>query len=123
MRISDWSSDVCSSDLMQERLCVHLQCSYRWASFDNEECGMSGMQHDQRERPGDGAWRKSTYSNPSGNCVEVAEAADGSVAVRNSRYPPGSVILYTRPANSPFIHGAKDGASEHLHGETVRSGE
>jgi len=30
-------------------------------------------------------WRKSSYSNPYGNCVELAELADGRVAVRNSR--------------------------------------
>lgn len=77
---------------------------------------MSGMQHDQRERPGTGAWRKSTYSNPSGNCVEVAEAADGSVAVRNSRDPQGSVIFYTRPEIDAFIRGAKAGEFDYLTG-------
>lgn len=75
---------------------------------------MSGMDHDQRERPADGAWRKSTYSNPSGNCVEVAEAADGSVAVRNSRDPHGSVIFYTRPEIDAFIRGAKAGEFDYL---------
>ena len=34
-------------------------------------------------------WRKSTVSNPSGNCVELAVLADGGVAVRNSRFPDG----------------------------------
>lgn len=75
---------------------------------------MSGMDHDQRERPADSAWRKSTYSNPSGNCVEVAEAADGSVAVRNSRDPQGSVIFYTRPEIDAFIRGAKAGEFDYL---------
>ena len=41
-------------------------------------------------------WRKSRYSNPSGNCVEVAELPDGGIAVRNSRHPSGPVLIYTR---------------------------
>ncbi len=32
-------------------------------------------------------WRKSSASNPSGNCVEAAALPDGSVALRNSREP------------------------------------
>lgn len=34
-------------------------------------------------------WRKSHFSNPSGNCVELAELPDGRVAMRNSRDPEG----------------------------------
>ncbi|MFC4372688.1 DUF397 domain-containing protein [Nocardia halotolerans] len=75
---------------------------------------MSGMHHDQRERPRESEWRKSTFSNPSGNCVEVAEAADGSVAVRNSRDPQGSVLFYTRPEIDAFIRGAKAGEFDYL---------
>ncbi|KAF0846763.1 DUF397 domain-containing protein [Nocardia caishijiensis] len=75
---------------------------------------MSAMHHDQRERPADQAWRKSTYSNASGNCVEVAAVSDGSVAVRNSRDPRGAVIYYTRPEIDAFIRGAKAGEFDDL---------
>lgn len=54
-------------------------------------------------------WRKSRYSNSSGNCVEVAELADGRIAVRNSRYPGGPVLTYTRAEMAAFIEGAKSG--------------
>ncbi len=55
------------------------------------------------------SWRKSHYSNPSGNCVEVAELPDGGIAVRNSRHSSGPMLIYTRAEIAAFVHGAKDG--------------
>jgi hypothetical protein len=61
------------------------------------------------------AWQKSRRSNPSGNCVEVAELADGTgVAVRNSRDPHGPVLIYTRAEIEAFILGVHDGDFDHL---------
>lgn len=54
-------------------------------------------------------WRKSHYSNPSGNCVEVAELPDGGIAIRNSRYPAGPALIYTRTEVAAFLRGAKAG--------------
>ncbi|MGV9664600.1 DUF397 domain-containing protein [Nocardia niigatensis] len=59
-------------------------------------------------------WRKSTFSNPSGNCVEMAPMSDGQVAVRNSRDPEGSLIVYTRPEIDAFLRGAKSGEFDDL---------
>ena len=60
-------------------------------------------------------WQKSRRSNPSGNCVEVAELPDGAgVAVRNSRDPEGPALIYTSAEITAFILGAKDGDFDHL---------
>lgn len=65
-------------------------------------------------RIGELAWQKSRRSNPSGNCVEMAELPNGEIAVRNSRFPQGPVLVYTREEIEAFVGGAKDGDFDHL---------
>jgi hypothetical protein len=55
------------------------------------------------------SWRKSGRSNSTGNCVELAELPDGSVAVRNSRFPEGPALIYTRDEIRALVLGVKDG--------------
>jgi uncharacterized protein DUF397 len=55
------------------------------------------------------AWRKSAHSNPSGNCVEVAGLPAGRVAVRNSRYPDGAALIFTRAEWGAFLRGIRNG--------------
>jgi hypothetical protein len=59
-------------------------------------------------------WRKSSASNPSGNCVEIAVLADGGVAVRNSRYPDGPALVYTRAEVAAFLTGVLNGEFDDL---------
>lgn len=59
-------------------------------------------------------WRKSVHSNSTGNCVELAELPDGSVAVRNSRYPDGPALIYTREEIRALVLGVKDGEFDGL---------
>lgn len=54
-------------------------------------------------------WRKSTVSNPTGNCVELAVLFDGNVAVRNSRSPDGRHLIYTRAEIAAFVLGVQAG--------------
>ena len=53
------------------------------------------------------AWRKSSYSNPSGNCVEAAELA-GGVALRDSRFPGGPTMVFTSAMWDAFLRSVND---------------
>jgi hypothetical protein len=48
-------------------------------------------------------WRKSSYSNPSGNCVEAARLPGGEMAVRDSKRPGGPVLVFTRTEWAAFL--------------------
>ena len=60
------------------------------------------------------SWQKSAHSNPNGACVEVAVLPDGEIAVRNSRFPGGPALIYTRGEIDAFLAGAKDGEFDHV---------
>jgi hypothetical protein len=59
-------------------------------------------------------WQKSQHSNPNGACVEVAVLPNGEIAVRNSRFPGGPALVYTRAEIAAFLAGAKDGEFDHV---------
>ncbi len=67
---------------------------------------------------GDVSWQKSWHSNPNGECVELAALPTGEIAMRNSRFPAGPVLLYTQAEITAFLAGAKDGEFDHLLGGT-----
>ncbi|HEY5988256.1 MAG TPA: DUF397 domain-containing protein [Streptosporangiaceae bacterium] len=54
------------------------------------------------------AWRKSRHSNPSGECVEMAELREGSVAIRDSRCPDGPALIFTRMEWEAFLRGIRE---------------
>ena len=60
------------------------------------------------------AWRKSAASNPNGDCVELAPLPAGGVAVRNSRAPRGTALIYTRAEIEAFLRGVKAGEFDDL---------
>jgi hypothetical protein len=62
----------------------------------------------------DVTWEKSKHSNPNGACVEVAHLPDGEIALRNSRFPDGPALVYTRAEITAFLASAKEGQFDHL---------
>ncbi len=52
-------------------------------------------------------WRKSRFSNPSGNCVEIARLPDRRVAVRDSRDPGGPALIFAPAAWSAFLRAIR----------------
>lgn len=64
----------------------------------------------------DVTWRKSRHSNSQGTCVELANLPDGNVALRSSRHPGGSPLVFSSAEIDAFIRGAKDGEFDDLLG-------
>jgi hypothetical protein len=59
-------------------------------------------------------WRKSGRSSAQGNCVELAALPGGGVAMRNSRDPEGSALLFTDAELDAFVGGVRDGDFDDL---------
>ncbi|MFI9507323.1 DUF397 domain-containing protein [Nocardia sp. NPDC052566] len=55
-------------------------------------------------------WRKSSYSNDQGNCVEVAMLTHGMIGVRDTKdNGTGAILTFTRPEWEAFLEGVRDG--------------
>jgi hypothetical protein len=63
---------------------------------------------------GDVTWLKSRSGSPQGNGVELAALPGGAVAMRNSRFPDGPALVYSRAEIEALVLGAKDGDFDHL---------
>jgi hypothetical protein len=65
----------------------------------------------------DGAtWRKSQRSNSQGACVELARIDGATVAMRNSRDPQGTALIYPATAVRAMVSALRSGDFDHLVG-------
>ncbi|MFG2226330.1 DUF397 domain-containing protein [Streptomyces sp. NPDC048644] len=63
---------------------------------------------------GAAAWVKAKASDPVGNCVEIARLDGGEVAFRNSRFPGGPALVFTRSEMAAFLDGARKGEFDRM---------
>ncbi|MFI0776158.1 DUF397 domain-containing protein [Streptomyces sp. NPDC021212] len=54
-------------------------------------------------------WKKASASDGIGDCVELARVNETEVAVRNSRFPDGPALVFTRAEIVAFLDGASQG--------------
>ncbi|MFF7995766.1 DUF397 domain-containing protein [Kitasatospora xanthocidica] len=54
-------------------------------------------------------WRKSTYSNNGGNCVEVAPGFPGVMPIRDSKDPNGPALGFAAEAWTAFVAAVRGG--------------
>jgi hypothetical protein len=61
------------------------------------------------------SWRKSSFSNLNGNCVEVRRLSHDRIAVRDTKdNGTGPVLIFTKAEWDAFMAGAKDGQFDNL---------
>ena len=61
-------------------------------------------------------WRKSQRSNSQGACVELARIDTSTVAMRNSRDPQGTALIYPATAVRAMISALRSGDFDYLVG-------
>ena len=60
------------------------------------------------------AWRKSQRSNSQGACVELARLDSTTVAMRNSRDPKGTALIYPAASVRAMVGALRAGAFDDL---------
>jgi hypothetical protein len=61
------------------------------------------------------AWRKSTFSNMNGNCVEVGHLSPNRIGVRDTKdNGTGPILIFMGAEWDAFIAGAKEGQFDNL---------
>ena len=61
-------------------------------------------------------WRKSQRSNSQGACVELARLDSATVAMRNSRDPKGTALIYPATAVRAMVSALRSGEFDYLIG-------
>jgi hypothetical protein len=59
-------------------------------------------------------WQKSQRSNSQGACVEVARLDPGTIAMRNSRDPQGTALIYSTDTVRTLVSALRAGEFDYL---------
>ncbi|MET9732756.1 DUF397 domain-containing protein [Streptomyces sp. NPDC006458] len=54
-------------------------------------------------------WVKASASDALNDCVELARLGEDEIAMRNSRFPSGQALMFTRSEIAAFLDGATRG--------------
>jgi hypothetical protein len=61
------------------------------------------------------SWRKSSFSNYNGSCVEIGRLQPGLIGVRDTKdNGAGPVLMFTEREWSAFVSGAKGGQFDNI---------
>ncbi|MFI6152435.1 DUF397 domain-containing protein [Kitasatospora sp. NPDC051170] len=60
-------------------------------------------------------WRKSSFSGPDNECIEVADGFPEVLPVRDSKDPDGPSLLFTSAAWTAFITAVRSGDLPEAH--------
>ena len=61
-------------------------------------------------------WKKSQRSNSQGACVEIARLDGATIAMRNSRDPQGTALIYPATAVRAMVGALRSGEFDYLIG-------
>lgn len=59
-------------------------------------------------------WRKSTFSDGGGSCVEIAKLPSGNTLVRNSNHPDAGTVEFTPAEMTAWVKGCAAGEFDDL---------
>ena len=62
------------------------------------------------------SWKKSQRSNSQGACVEIARLDSATIAMRNSRDPQGTALIYPATAVRAMVSALRSGDFDYLVG-------
>jgi Domain of unknown function (DUF397) len=60
------------------------------------------------------SWRKSSHSNPSGDCLELTALAGEQIVIRCSQHSDGPALIFARAEVAALMKSAKDGEFDKL---------
>jgi hypothetical protein len=60
------------------------------------------------------SWKKSQRSNSQGACVEIARLDSATIAMRNSRDPRGTALVYSADAVRALVSAVRTGEFDYL---------